>query len=632
MKRQDKKLVLNAERKYFQHQNSGSRQAACLYRRLSLVLLICMVCLLPKNSQAQSQPVGTSQPFIEGLEIEFAPKVPFPMRTFQNQYLNRIYQPQLLLQIDQAIIANLKNNGYYFARLDSHVVKLNSVRNAVTLQLSYKTGQQMRLNQVVITNLDSLPGNIQSMLTDRLEFYQGDIYTESLLNNLLETVISIFENNGFPLARAETEDFLFNPSEEGANAPWLLDLSLSITPGDSVQLAYLRFPKQKSNLTPYLQRLLRFRTGTHYDERRIAKYIQVMRRQEFIKDVQAPRLSKDKNGDYFLDIEFEETPATALDGIVGYIPPPANDPDASGYFTGLVNIGIRNLFGGGRKMHIFWQKQDEFSDEFKVFYREPFMLGLPFHSQIGMNRLVRDTTFIEWQYDLNFELPLSDALSAFVAFSSRNVVPDSLASRRIRLPQTESFTTETGLRWDVRDQIQNPRSGALLEVAFALSSQKNTGPQYLIEEDSLRPSVTLQRMRADFSLFIPTFRRQLLSNHFHMEFIENRGDVLRSPDQVWFGGATTVRGFREAQFFARRVFWLNSEYRFILGPQARFFFFTDNALFNREFPEVLEDWLTSYGLGLRFAGPLGVVQIDYGLESGAPFREGKLHFRIINEF
>jgi outer membrane protein insertion porin family len=108
--------------------------------------------------------------------------------------------------------------------------------------------------------------------------------------------------------------------------------------------------------------------------------------------------------------------------------------------------------------------------------------------------------------------------------------------------------------------------------------------------------------------------------------------VLRPPDQVWFGGARTVRGFREDQFFARRVAWLNTEYRLLLGPRTRFFVFTDNAFYSRDYPDKVDQWLTSYGLGLRLEGPLGIMQVDYGLEKGASFQEGKLHFRVINEF
>ncbi|MEL6822626.1 MAG: BamA/TamA family outer membrane protein, partial [Calditrichota bacterium] len=372
--------------------------------------------------------------------------------------------------------------------------------------------------------------------------------------------------------------------------------------------------------------------GQPYSHQKIANYRRILQRQEFIKTVEEPVLAQDKKGNYFLQINFEESPSTTLDGVVGYIPPPSTDPDASGYFTGLLNVGVRNLFGGGRKFRIFWEKEDELSDAFEVNYREPYLLSLPLHATLGLQRLVRDTTYIEWQYQLDLEVPINETLSGYVNISTRSVAPDSLASRQLRLPITESVITGSGIRWDTRNERLNPISGINLEVGFSLSRQENTGPAYLLAEDSLRKSVTLRRVRADIHTFLPTFKRQVFANRLHLQFIESTGTELQLADQFWFGGATTLRGYRESQFSAKRAFWINSEYRFLLGPQARFFVFTDNGYYSRNSPDKREDWLSSYGIGLRFGAPLGIVQVDFGLERGTPFREGKLHFRLINEF
>ncbi len=598
-----------------------------------LPALLAALCLL---QPAMAQPVqGDSLRnarkifFVQKIDLQLSSKVDFSQKAIRRQYQQRPYEPALRKEIGKSILSGLASKGYYFARIDSSALEADSLERTVRLYYEIHPGSQAQLAEIRIVNFDSLQEADRKALEERFRDYLPQTYTEDLSKALLRSVIDYYENHGRPLAKIYTEGVYFEESEKTV---WPLRLDVRIEPGDSVSIDYLRFPAGKEHLSGYLQRLLRFSPGQLYRQERIRKYVKILGRQEFVKRADAPLLSKDKEGRYFLDVPFEEAPSTSLDGIIGYIPPPANDPEASGYFTGLINIGVRNLFGGGRKLHIFWQKQDQFSDEFLLSYKEPFTGGLPFHTLVGMSRLVRDTTFIDWKYNLSFELPLNENLSAFVDFSTRNVAPDTLASRRLRLPRTESFTTETGIRWDVRDQILNPRKGAFLKIAFSLSTQKNIGPAYLIAEDSLKKKVTLQRMRADLGVFVPTFKRQLIANQVHLEFIENKGEILRSPDQVWFGGATSVRGFREAQFFGRRVAWMNSEYRFLLGPQARFFFFTDNAWFSREFPDSIDKWLTSYGLGLQFPGPLGVVQVDFGMEKGAPFREGKLHFRIINEF
>ena len=592
-------------------------------------LAIIILLLFRSLTVAQSERPSRLPIFLTNLEIVTAERIDLPAREIRQQYRMRVFTPRLQNAIREKVLEELRNRGYYFAKVDSQAVYIDSQKRNAAMTLYVHPGDPLLLHSVTISNIDSLSPEVKTGIADRLSEFSGEIYTSVLTRELFRRIINVFENHGYPLARLTTEKFDFRRGE--ANT-WLLNLILHAIPGDSVEIAYLRFPNQKNNLTPYLQRTLRFHPGQRYEEHRISRYQQILRRQEFIRRVEKPQLARDKDRKYFLNIVFEEAPSTSFDGIIGYIPPSTANPDEQGYFTGLLNIGVRNLFGGGRKFQVFWQKQDRFSEEFRLTYREPFVLGMPFHTKVGMNRLVRDTTFIEWQYSLQVELPVNDALSAFAIVKKRSVVPDSLASRQLRLVRTEEVTTESGIRWDNRDHPRNPRRGVLLEMAFSLGNQKNKGPRYLLVEDSLPSSVTVKKLRIELNVFLPTFRDQLISNRLNLHFVDNSVRILRSPDQIWFGGATSVRGFREAQFFGKRVVWLNTEYRFLLGPQARFFLFTDNAYFTRDFPDNVEKWLTSYGLGLRFPGPLGIIQVDFGLEKGTPFREGKLHFRVINEF
>ena len=567
---------------------------------------------------------------IKSIRLEFDRSIKFNRQHLTRQFLKRPYSPKVQQQLEQHITQQLHSKGYYFPSVLLTEKRVDALNREVELVYQISTGYPLYLNNVSIARTDSLPDFISERIQEIGDNYRDKIYNETLAKSLYNEIINAFEMNGYPLANITTENLTFSESAEQQR--FLLDLQLVVNPGDSVAIAYLNFPNQKYDTSDYLARLLRFKPNQPFDARKIRKYREILQRQEFLREVGTPELRLDKNGQYFLDIPFKETPSTSFDGIIGYIPPPATSVGESGYFTGLIDIGIRNLFGGGRKINVFWQKQDRFSDEFRIAYQEPFLLGLPFHLGLGMSRLVRDTTYIEWQYHGNVELPLSESLSAFVTLSTRNVSPDSLASRLLRLPRTESLITESGIKWDLRDNLRNPSRGVALEVAFGISRQKNIGPSYLITEDSLLQRITLQKMRLSLSTYLPILKNQVLANRFHARLINSKGETLRITEQFWFGGATTIRGFREAQFYGKNVFWVNSEYRFLLGPETRFFVFVDNGYFERSSPDNVRKWLTGYGLGIRLPAPLGVMQIDFGLEKGAPFGEGKLHIRLVNNF
>ena len=592
------------------------------------MLLLCAVVLISASSMISAQ---TTSPPLKAVELHFGASFEKAEKQLRESFQGQATDSALETQLRDMLLELLKSDGYYFPVIDSlqmeHEVGERQTSRAIA-HIYGQTGRQLFLDSLTFSGLDSVPEILHEDILETATPYRNAVYTSALINGLFRDLLIVFENNGFPLAKLNTGAFDIRETEKG----WGLNLEVDVAPGDSISIAYLSFPKQQNNIGPYLQRTMRFQPGEQFDEQRISRYSQILSRQEFLKKVDKPVLARDADGQYFLSINFEEAPSTTLDGIVGYIPPASNQVGAEGYFTGQLNIGVRNLFGGGRKLQIFWQKPDSTSDEFRLAYREPFIFKLPIHTEVTMNRVVRGVTFIEWEYGLNFDFPLRDDLTAFLNFKNRSVFPDSLASRQLRLPITNSLATESGLHWDRRDNIKNPRKGLELRTAFEIGSQNNTGPDYLLVEDSLRKRVTVRRVSGHLGIFLPTFERQLISNELRLEFLESTGEALRLSDQFFFGGATTVRGFRESQFSAKRAFWVNSEYRFILGPQSRLFLFTDNAYYTRNVPDFKEEWLNSYGMGVRFPVPLGIVQVDFGLERGTPFREGKLHFRLLNEF
>jgi outer membrane protein assembly factor BamA len=248
------------------------------------------------------------------------------------------------------------------------------------------------------------------------------------------------------------------------------------------------------------------------------------------------------------------------------------------------------------------------------------------------HRLIRDTTYIEWEYSLNAEIPLNETLTGLARIYSRQVFPDSLASAVQRLPQTNSFHTELGIQWDTRDDFYNPRSGLLFNLQYDYGTQRNVGPSYLLEQDSLIEKIKVTEVKGQFAFFLTTFTRQVLTLHLHGVLIGQQGQKVRPPDMFWFGGATTLRGYREDQFYGDKVGWANIEYRFLLAPLARLFFFIDLGYYERELPDIKDEFLSGYGLGISFPGPLGILQVDFGMARGLSLSEGKLHFRLINDF
>jgi outer membrane protein insertion porin family len=104
-----------------------------------------------------------------------------------------------------------------------------------------------------------------------------------------------------------------------------------------------------------------------------------------------------------------------------------------------------------------------------------------------------------------------------------------------------------------------------------------------------------------------------------------------------FGGATTLRGYRENQFLGSRIAWTNAEYRFILARHSYFFGFFDTGYYFRPADNVssvpgAESFRYGYGIGIRMDSPLGNIGVSFALGQGDSFSTAKIHIGLLNEF
>jgi outer membrane protein insertion porin family len=148
----------------------------------------------------------------------------------------------------------------------------------------------------------------------------------------------------------------------------------------------------------------------------------------------------------------------------------------------------------------------------------------------------------------------------------------------------------------------------------------------------------LTRASIEMELLKPTGRRTGLALRMSGQSLDTPARPVPQYDLFSLGGATTLRGYREEQFYTPGYLLTQLEYRLLsgrLGSGA--YLFVDTALFSLAeaeatlIPETTETRL-GYGAGLRVGSRLGRVGLDYGLASGEAPLEGRIHVRIEAEF
>lgn len=180
--------------------------------------------------------------------------------------------------------------------------------------------------------------------------------------------------------------------------------------------------------------------------------------------------------------------------------------------------------------------------------------------------------------------------------------------------------TLRGIR-NTRDVDVNPTSGSL----YSSSVELGGGP--------LGGRWTFAKMGVDLRRYFPVGRAKPDgSNQKVLAMRLMAGATLGKialVENYWIGGAETLRGYREDQFYGTRTLLFSTEFRVPFGTSLQGVAFTDAGYAWPRGTDVrLSDLKTSVGVGLRVVTPLGPLRLDYGYgEDG-----GRTHFSIGHVF
>ena len=535
---------------------------------------------------------------------------------------NNIFDPSLLKPMVEKLLSFYHEQGYLYAQVDSVTTQYSFDNKSVNLNFYGRSGNPAYYGEIRLI-ADSL--DIEKYL-QLLDVKQGDIYAPGLLENNFKYLLDYAADAGYPFTKIEISDLSFNQVEEKNYA----EVTLRIKEGRKIFIKGVKINGNTYTNADVILRELYIGKGDIYSKAALDEIPEQLMRLQLFKNVTIAGISLVENDSVIVNLSIEEGNSILVDGVVGYIPEKTSNK-SGGSFTGLFNLSLKNIFGTGRKFDVHWQKPDDYSEEFNLRYTEPWVFDYPVSASIGLDRTVRDSSFIKWNTFLNTRIRVLKNLSAIVGISRKLSYPDSTSSRNNRLLRNEVINLELGLEYDTRDYPINPRSGLFYSSSYAYGFKNNYGPSYIFVEDSVSKKEELQTLQLEFGWYYNLWTNQVVSVELNGKQI--KGNQLQLTDLFWFGGSRSLRGYRENQFWGKVIAWANLEYRFILSRNSRLFVFSDWGFYQGLNNSVQEnEVLPGYGLGIRFDTPLGIMGVDYGLGKGDSFSEGKIHFGITSRF
>ncbi len=455
---------------------------------------------------------------------------------------------------------------------------------------------------------------------------RGDPLRKEVLEEDIDALISRYEKLGYPFARCTVAGISSRPGAESDS----LDLALEVDEGRPLTIDEIRVQGNKETRTSVVVRETRIALGEQYNPAKVGAVRERLNRLNIFSSVSEPELyMHGEKGGLLLNVR--EGSTNTFDGVIGYIP--AGTGGQGGYLTGLASVAMRNLFGTGRKLSFHWQREDRFSQEIGVRYMEPWVLDFPVNLGGGFLQRQQDSTYVRRVTDAKAELMLTDELSVSLLFSAENVIP-SLDTTVTSVFRSTTTTFGGEISYDSRDDIYSPVSGVRYVTDYSFGRKRLSDVP--VAAGAVGPlNASVQRIGIDLELYLSTAQRQVFAFGVHGR--ETESAQMDVSEMYRYGGANTLRGYRENQFLGSRIAWTNTEYRFLLARRSFFFGFFDTGYYFRP-PDDLraipqaQAFKYGYGFGIRLDTSLGNLGVSFALGQGDSIGSGKIHFGIINEF
>jgi outer membrane protein insertion porin family len=523
----------------------------------------------------------------------------------------------------RSVTDNLRRMGYLAAQATIASKDFTADSGFVAVTVDVREGRRSVLGAISCSGQRELS---QEAILEQFEMRAGAPLDAELLEQDIDALLSRYEKIGFPLARCELQTV---ESRSGQQMDSLF-LLLNVHEGQRVTISEIRVAGNRETKSAVIVRETRVTPGELFNPAKVNAIRTRLTRLNIFSSVAEPDLyMRDSTGGLLITVQEGNT--NTFDGIIGYVPGTATGQ--SGYVTGLVSVGMRNLFGTGRKLNVRWQREDRHSQELGFRYMEPWIFGAPVNVGGGFLQRQQDSSYVQRTIDGEAELMLSDELTVGFLVRSEKVIP-SVDSMYVS-PTRPSSTSAIGanLLYDTRNDLYSATSGARYRIEYSYG--RKTLNDSLAATTSGGGSSGVQRLLLDLEFYIPAFARQVIAVGVHG--YEVRGRDIQESDMFRFGGARTLRGYRENQFMGSRVAWTNAEYRFLLGRRSFLFGFFDTGYYSRPADTVrniaAEDGVKyGYGIGLRTDTPLGNLSVSFALGQGDSFSQGKIHIGLNNDF
>lgn len=516
----------------------------------------------------------------------------------------------------QQIIKKWQSQGYFLASIDSIISEGDTIRAFIN-----------RGSKFIFADIDwqDVPTGI--LVGSNIKMRDKKSYSARQFTNSLDQVLNYCGTVGYPFASLSLDSL-----SSSANN---LIAKIKFRSGPYISYDSLSFDGLSKTDIDFLARYIHCTYGSPFNE---MQFGQIARRVNSLPylEISKPPYVYFVNGKAKIGGFIEELKINSFDGIIGLLQSPS---DQNLTLTGIVDLELYNLFGTGKELKIGWQQQKELSQTLNLHYMHPLIFGSDFAFQIDFGQLKQDTSFINRNIGLGFEIPLQK-YKVRTAFNRNTGRLLTVAPDRIDLPEIADFNIDfysLGIEYSNLTQKRFPNEGVHFELNGSFGQK--TIRRNSVLSANFYDSLPLKSPVAKIELFnqssMQLFKGIYLFHQISGKAIFNQ--ALFGNDLFRFGGLNTLRGFNELEFFANQYVLSNLELRWLWNRGSYFFLFYDQSSYQINLKNIKNsDQPAGLGVGLVLETTNGIFRLVYSLGSSSTqsfnFNAAKVHFGFTSKF
>lgn len=525
----------------------------------------------------------------------------------------------------RSVRAKYRDYGFLFAKISESKVLYNGDSSYADISIKIDEGKQVKLGEIIITGNNVFS---EAQIKSSFDTKVGDVLDNATLNNDIKYLLDEYEKKGSLFTKVYVDDI----SIYDENITPKIRIKISIKEESSIKISNVRIKGNTDTDDNVIIRELKLDKNMTVTREDLQNMKFRLERLNIFESVDPPSIytltNKNESG---LLINVKEGNTNTFDGVIGYVPPAGENE--SGYFTGLINLSFRNLFGTARRLDARWQQETKSVQELEFKYGEPYFFGLPLNLSAGFLQRIQDTSYTRRKFDAKGDILLTDKFTLGFSAGIDRVIPPEDTLALFTVADSRILYAGTEIRFDSRDNFYIPNSGILYRALYTYGDKKIYNKTASSSSDG--QSFSLQRYSMDIDVYFSFVKRQSLLVRLFAGQVES--DRLEDADFYRVGGIKNIRGYREEQFRASRFTYGTVELRYAFTRKSFAAIFADPGYYYRPEDPVnnipkQEGFLFGYGLGIRLETAIGVIGVNYAISKDDGILDGKIHFGLINEF